>query len=124
MAISSANVVEKGIKALFAEGIAAAKTPIFEQTFNLVDSVSNEEIIYISGGLPGFVEWEGEHKADDFQDYKYAIDNKHWIRQIPVNRDKLEDSKEYLSATIQTKVQGLSSDYNIFYLDHALSISF
>lgn len=113
MAVNSANAVLKGIKSLFAAGISADFTPMFNDLINYYNSESNSEKIYISAGVPGYVEWDGELATGDYQDYAYEIDNIHYARAIEVNRDTLDDSKKYLGPTIENKVRELINLYQI-----------
>lgn len=114
MAYNSAKALLKGIKADFAKMLLASENGTFDFGTMKTKSNSNKEIYWIPESLPGIYEWIDERHFGDFLDKKYEVSNKSWDSGLIVDRDTLDDSREYLGGNVEMWIKTLVNAYKDF----------
>jgi phage major head subunit gpT-like protein len=113
--MATSNAVLKGIKATWVDLLKpedlTSNVDIFTTT---VQSQSNEENYYISAANPGIKALLDEVTFSDVDDFKLNIANQEYFNSIKENRNRIEDSKEYMNNSIELKLKSISSEVNDF----------
>jgi phage major head subunit gpT-like protein len=111
----TSNAVLKGIKATWIDLLKpedlTSNVDLFTTT---VQSLSNEENYYISAANPGIKRLLDEVNFSDISDFKLTIENLDYFNSIKEDRNRIEDSKEYMNNSIELKLKGIASEVNDF----------
>ena len=110
----SAIALQKGIKAEFSKLMATKPANEFAKMINRVKSNSNEEKYWIPGTVPGFKEWIDARHFGDFGDKNLTVVNKHWDSGLQVERDTLDDTREFLGGNVESWIKMLVDKYTSF----------
>ncbi len=111
---NSANALLKGIKSEFIQMLAIAPNSVYDPFINRTKSNSDNEKYWIPESLPGIKEWLDERHFTDFTDESLTVKNKSWDNGIRVDRDTLDDSREYLGGNLENWVKMLVDTYKDF----------
>jgi phage major head subunit gpT-like protein len=108
MLYNSPLAILKGIKANYANLMATPSGGSFKGLYEEVNSNSNEEKYWIPETLPGFKEWSDKRHFGDFGDKVLKVINKDFDGGLSVDRNTIDDSREYLGGNVELWVKGLS----------------
>lgn len=114
MAYNSPKALLKGIKADFSKILETTPKNEFEKFITRVKSNSNEEKYWVLESLPGFKEWTDKRHFGDFGDKYMTVKNYDWDAGLEVERDTINDSRQYLGGNVEAWVKGLVKKYNSF----------
>jgi len=113
--MATSNAILKGIKSTFIGLLTpedvTSNVDLFTTT---VQSQSNEENYYIDAANPGIKKLLDEVTFSDIDDFKLTIENFDYFNSIKENRNRIEDSKEYMNNSIEMKLKGISGEVNDF----------
>jgi phage major head subunit gpT-like protein len=107
MAYNSPKALLKGIKADFAKIFATSPLPVFDKVITRVNSNSNEEKYWLPESMPGIKEWLDSRHFGDFGDKFMTVTNKDWDAGLKVERNTINDSREYLGGNVEAWVKML-----------------
>lgn len=111
---NSAKALLKGIKAEFSQLMAIAPEPVYAPFINMTKSNSDKENYWIPESLPGIKEWLDQRHFSSFKDNAFEVKNKAWDNGIRVDRDTLDDSREYLGGNLENWIKMLVDTYKDF----------
>lgn len=111
---NSAKALLKGIKAEFGQLMAIAPESVYDPFINRTKSNSNEEEYWVPESLPNIREWLDQRHFTDFKDESLKVINKDWNNGIRVNRNTLDDSREYLGGNLENWIKMLVDTYKDF----------
>jgi phage major head subunit gpT-like protein len=111
---NSPNALLKGIKAEFANMLNSAPNNTFDFATFKTKSNTNEEKYWIPESMPGLYEWIDERHFGDFLDNNYTVTNKHYESGLSVDRDTIDDSREYLGGNVEMWIKTLVNSYKDF----------
>lgn len=93
MAYNSPKALEKGIKAKFWQILQTLAQPTFDFAISREKSLSDKEIYWMAGTVPGIKEWIENITYEELLDYRLEVKNKDWNDGILVERNTLDDSE-------------------------------
>jgi len=111
---NSAKALLKGIKAEFSQMLQVAPESVYDPFINRVKSNSDNEKYWIPEAMPAIKEWLDQRHFTDMTDESLTVYNKSWDNGIRVNRDTLEDSREYLGGNLENWIKLLVNTYKDF----------
>lgn len=111
---NSAIAIYKGIKSEFSTMMQTAKEASLEKLINRVKSNSNEEYYRIPESMPSIKEWLDKRHFGDWTDKKLKVVNKSWDAGIVVDRDTIDDSREYLGGQIEMEIKTIVDSVKTF----------
>jgi phage major head subunit gpT-like protein len=111
---NSAKALLKGIKAEFSQLMVVKPEPVYAPFINYVKSNSDEEKYWLPEALPKIKEWTDQRHFTDMSDEYLTVKNKSWDNGIRVDRDTLEDSREYLGGNLENWIKMLVDTYKDF----------
>ena len=111
---NSAKALLKGIKANFSQMMRNAPTPAFTQLITRVKSNSDKEQYWLPETLPAIKEWIDQRHFGDFADKYFEIANKDYDNGLRVDRNTLDDSREYLGGNVEAWLKMLVDTYQDF----------
>jgi len=114
MAYNSPNALLKGIKANFAKLMETIPNGTFDFATERIKSNSNEEKYWVPESLPGLKEWIDERHFGDFTDDFLTVVNKDWDSGLTVDRNTIDDSREFLGGNVEMWVKTLVTAYKDF----------
>jgi phage major head subunit gpT-like protein len=111
----TSNAVLKGVKAtwidLLQSGDKTSDVDIFTTT---VQSQSNEENYFIAAENPAVKRLLDEVSFSDIDDFKLTVQNFDYFNSIKEDRNRIEDSKEYMNNSIEMKLKNIASEVTDF----------
>jgi phage major head subunit gpT-like protein len=107
MAYNSPKALLKGIKADFAKLFATSPESLFAPVITRVNSNSNEEKYWLPESMPGIKEWIDKRHFGDFGDKFMTVTNKDWDSGLQVERNTINDSREFLGGNVEAWVKML-----------------
>ena len=114
MAYNSPKALLKGIKADFSRLFAIEPAPVFDTVITRVKSNSDEEKYWIPESLPGVKEWKDNRHFGDFGDKYMKVTNFDWDNGLKVERNTINDSREYLGGNVEAWVKMLTNETKQF----------
>jgi phage major head subunit gpT-like protein len=111
---NSAKALLKGIKANFSQMMRNAPMPAFDFAITRVKSNSDKEQYWIPETLPAIKEWIDQRHFGEFGDEYLEVTNVDWDNGLRVNRNTLDDSREYLGGNVEAWLKMLVDTYKDF----------
>jgi len=111
---NSPIAVMKGIKGNFNQLMATSPSNEYEKILNRVNSNSDKEDYHIPETLPGVKEWLDKRHFGDFSNKVLTVRNKSWDSGVGVDRDTINDSREYLGGDVENWVKSIVNAYQSF----------
>lgn len=111
---NSAIALLKGIKGEFSSLLQTMPNSSFDKVITRVKSNSNEEKYRIPESMPRIKEWIDQRHYGDLSDKFMTVVNKSWDNGLLVDRDTLDDSREYLGGDVEAWVRTLVDTYKSF----------
>jgi len=111
---NSAKALLKGIKADFSQLMAIAPESVYAPFINRTKSNSNEEKYWIPESLPNIKEWLDQRHFTGFSDESLTVINKDWDNGIQVDRNTINDSRQYLGGNLENWIKMLVDTYKDF----------
>jgi len=102
---NSAIALLKGIKGEFSSLMKVNAESTFEKIINRVKSNSDQEKYRIPESMPRIKEWVDKRHFGDFSDKYLTVVNKDWDNGIVVDRNTINDSREYLGGDIEMEIK-------------------
>ena len=111
--MATSNAVLKGIKATWIDLLKpqdfGSNVRLFTQFMN---SQSNEEYYYISKTTPGIKRLLDEVNFGEVGDFKLTVENYDYYNAIMEDRNRIEDSKDYMTNSIEMKLRSIAGEVN------------
>lgn len=109
--MATSNAVLKGIKAtwinLLKPESLVSDVDLFTTT---IDSQSNEENYYISKDNPGIKQLLDEVSFGETGDFSLNVKNVEYYDSVKEDRNRIEDSKEYMNNSIELKLKSIADE--------------
>lgn len=104
------NAVLKGIKATWIDLLKPGNFDGYDAFVSKQASRNADEDYFIAANHPGIKQLVDGINFAEMQDFKLTVDNIPYYNAIREDRFRIEDSKEYLSNSIEMKLKGISDE--------------
>ncbi len=113
--MATSNAILKGIKATWIDLLNPEDLKSNVDLFTTdMQSQSNEENYYISKTNPGIKRLLDEVNFGEVGDFKLTVENFDYYNSIKEDRNRIEDSKEYMTNSIEMKMRSIANEVNDF----------
>jgi len=106
----TSNAVLKGIKSAWIDLLKPGNFNGYDQFVSNLKSANADEDYFIAANHPGIKQLIDGINFDEMQDYKLTVDNIAYYNAIKEDRYRIEDSKEYLSNSIELKLKNIADE--------------
>lgn len=103
--MATSNAVLKGIKTTWIDLLKAGNFTSAERFTTFLQSQSNSEDYYISKTNPTIKRLMDEVNFGEIGDFKLSVDNKAYYNAVREDRYRIEDSKEYMTNSVELQLR-------------------
>lgn len=108
----TSNAISKGIKGRWTDLLKPESFASYERFIDRENSQNADEDYFIAANHPGIKRLLDGVNFGEMQDFKLNVENFEYYNAIKEDRNRIEDSKEYLPNTVERKLKGIADEVN------------